>query len=118
MKGDRKKTFIESFSPIERICLSTGFLILGTVVFIECAVDVIKYVGEFQADYWGVAILIMFTLASCWICAFIIRWTCRRIIPDVVESINQMEKEYEERAYHTDDPSLSFAAYLFDKRRD
>ena len=118
MNENKRRMILEDFSPIERIEMVILTLVLGFAVLIGIADAVLENIDNLEGDYWSMAIIVILTYFLARIYARIIIWSFENLIPDVRETINGMQREFEERRYQINDPSLAFAAYLFDKKRD
>ena len=118
MNENKRKFLLENYSPIERIEMVILVLVLGFAVFIGLADAVLENIGNLEGDYWATAIIVILMLLLVKIYTDLIIWSFQNLIPDVRETLNGMQREFEEKRYQTDDPSLAFAAYLFDKKRD
>lgn len=118
MNENKRRAILENYSPIERIEMVIAVLVLGFAVLIGVADAVLENIGNLEGDYWATAIIVLLTLLLVKIYTDLIFWSFENLIPDVGETLNGMQREFEERRYQINDPSLAFAAYLFDKKRD
>ena len=118
MNEKKRRVILENYSPIERIEMVILVLVLGFAVLIGVADAVLDNIGNLEGDYWATVIIVLLTLFLVKIYTNLIFWSFENLIPDVGETLNGMQREFEERRYQINDPSLAFAAYLFDKKRD
>lgn len=118
MNENKRRMILEELSPIERIEMVILILVLGFAVLIGVMDAVVDNIGNLEGNYWATAIIVLLALLLVKIYTNLIFWSFENLIPDVSETLNGMQKEFEEKRYQTDDPSLAFAAYLFDKKRD
>lgn len=119
MNENKRRVILENYSPIERIEMVILVLVLGFAVLIGVVDAVLENIDNLDGDNWATAIIIvLLTLLLVKIYTNLIFWSFENLIPDVGETLNGMQREFEERRYQINDPSLAFAAYLFDKKRD